>query len=461
MTNAELGYLSIGEASAQIEAGKLSPVDLTEALFGRIDATDGALHSYVRLMRRSALAEAAASEERARTGRRLGPLDGIPIAVKDLFDTAGVVTTAGLGAYRDRVPVADSACVRLLRAAGAVLLGKTNTHEMAWGGTTNNYHYGATHNPWDLRCVPGGSSGGSATALAAGQALGALGTDTAGSIRLPSAFCGVTGHKPTYGLVSRAGVHPLSPTLDHSGPMARSAEDCALMLDALAGFDPADADSVERPPQSFSSRLDDGIHGLRLAVMPSLLEGCRPEVRANFEASLGVVEGLGATLGEAEPCAGLDEWRGIGIASIEAAQIGRPLAEREPLGVSPEIKARIEAGLRFTAGDYFRLLEVRKVVERRFALALRDWDALVLPTTPMVAERIDNAEPVPDKFRYTSVFNLSRMPAVSVPNGSVEGLPTGLQIATAQWQDGLALRIAHAYQTQTTWHLQRPPALAS
>ena len=199
------------------------------------------------------------------------------------------------------------------------------------------------------------------------------------------------------------------------------------------------------------------MRGLRLAVVPSVTEGCNPEVYANFEASLRVLEGLGATIGEVEPCAGLQDWLGIGIAAIEGAQIAGPLVERNPQGFSTELKARVEAAKRFTVADYYRLLEQRKVVERRFELALRDdWDAIVMPTTPMVAERSDDTTPYPDKFRYTSVFDLTHQPAVSVPNGFVDGLPTGLQIATAQWRDGLALRIANAYQGATEWHLQRP-----
>ena len=458
MTIADLCYLSIADAAALFDAGKLSPVELTQAMFERIEATDGAVHSYVRLMQRSALEEAAASEARAKAGKRLGPLDGIPIAVKDLFDTAGVVTTAGMGIYRERVPDADSTCVRLLREAGAIMLGKANTHEMAWGGTTNNTFYGATHNPWDLERVPAGSSGGSGAALAAGQCLGALGTDTAGSIRMPASFCGITGHKPTFGLVGRTGVHPLSPTLDHPGPMTRSALDAALMLDVLAAFDADDPGSIQRPDAaSYAEGIDAGIRSLRLAVVPSVIEGCDSGVYANFEASLKVLEGLGATIGEVEPCAGLQDWLSIGIAGIEGAQIAGPLVERSPQGFSTELKARIEAAKRFSVGDYYRLLEIRKVVERRFELALRgDWDAIVMPTTPMIAERSDDATPYPDKFRYTSVFDLSHQPAVSVPNGFVEGMPTGLQIATAQWQDALALRIAHAYQSATEWHTQRP-----
>jgi aspartyl-tRNA(Asn)/glutamyl-tRNA(Gln) amidotransferase subunit A len=458
MANEDLCYLSIVEASALFASGKLSPVELTQALYDRIDATDGAVHSYVRLMRKSALAEAQASEARAKDGKRFGPLDGIPIAVKDLFDTAGVVTTAGMGIYRERVPTADSTCVRLLRDAGAVILGKVNTHEMAWGGTTNNVFYGATHNPWDLERVPAGSSGGSGSALAAGQALGALGTDTAGSIRMPASFCGITGHKPTFGLVGRTGVHPLSPTLDHPGPMTRSALDAALMLDVLASFDENDPGSLRRPDAtSYAEGIDAGVRGLRLAIVPSVTEGCGREVYANFEASLRVLEGLGATVGEVEPCAGLGDWLGIGIAGIEGAQIAGPLIARNPAGFSDELKARAETASRLTVADYYRLLELRKVVERRFEQTLRgEWDAIVMPTTPMVAEPIGDTTPYPDKFRYTSVFDLTHQPAVSVPNGFIDGLPTGLQVAAAQWRDGLALRIAHAYQGATDWHTQRP-----
>lgn len=458
MDSNDLCYLSIAEASDLFDAMKLSPVELTKAMFQRIEATDGAVHSYVRLMQGSALAEAEASEARAKAGERIGPLDGIPIAVKDLFDTAGVVTTAGMGIYRERVPSTDSTCVARLRAAGAVILGKANTHEMAWGGTTNNAFYGATHNPWDLERVPAGSSGGSGAALAAGQCLGALGTDTAGSIRMPAAFCGITGHKPTFGLLGRTGVHPLSPTLDHPGPMTRSARDAALMLDVLAGFDPDDPGSIARPGGgSYAESLDSGIEGLRLAVVPSVIEGCGNEVYANFEASLRVLEGLGAMIGEVEPCAGLGDWLGIGIAAIEGAQIAAPLIARNPAGLSTELKARVEAAQRFTAADYYRLLELRKLVERRFELALTgDWDAIVMPTTPMVAERIDETTQYTDKFRYTSVFDLTHQPSVSVPNGFVDGLPTGLMISAAQWQDALALHIAHAYQGATEWHTRRP-----
>lgn len=457
MTGTELHYLSIRRASQLIAAKELSPVELVEAIFRRIEETDNAIHSYVRLMRVSALEEARESEVRALAGKRLGDLDGIPIAVKDLFDTSGVITTAGLAAYRERVPSQDATCVRLLRSAGAVIVGKTNTHEMALGGTTNNPHYGATHNPWNLDRVPGGSSGGSGSALAVGQCLGALGTDTAGSIRIPAAFCGVTGHKPTYGLVSRAGVFALSQTLDHAGPMARSAEDVAIMLNVLAGYDSRDLDSVPSNATDYTASIDQGIDGLRLAVVPSLVEGCRAEVTEHFEQSVRVLSDLGAVIGECEPMAGIDAWRGgFNLAGPEMAYNVREILASQPNSLSEPIRSRVLAGAESSAVDNVAAREMRKLVELRYAEAIAEWDAIVVPTAPDVAEPIDAETPPADKFWITTVFNLTRMPAVSVPNGLVDGLPAAFQIAAPKFADALALRIACAYQSATDHHNQRP-----
>jgi len=461
----ELYYLSIHEASALVEGRKLSPVDLTEAVFERIEQTEPQINSYVRLMRTSARAEAREAEERTRRGVRRGPLDGIPIAVKDLFDTAGVVTAAGTGVYSERVPAEDATTVRLLREAGAVILGKTNTHELAMGGTTNNLHFGATHNPWALDRVPGGSSGGSGAALAAGQALGALGTDTGGSIRLPAAFCGVTGHKPTYGLVGRGGVVPLSLTLDHPGPMARNALDCALMLEALAGPDPRDLDSTGRGGESYSLDLDTGVSGLRLGVIPSLLEGSAAAVRANFEQSLTELSGAGALIEEVEPLAGFaGDWRGLvtAIIAVEGASYIEDVMQRRPQAIGRPTRERLEGGLTTRAVDYARQLEARKQIEQRCEAALTaGLDAYVLPTSPLVAEPIaedPNDEPtLPLRFRNTSLFDYSHQPAISVPNGFDEdGLPTGLMVAGAKFADALVLRIAHSYQRLTDFHLKHP-----
>ena len=470
MTDVDISYLSIAEAGARIEAGDLSPVELTRAVFNRIDATDGATNSYVRLMRESALAEAEASAERARAGARRGPLDGIPIGVKDLYDTAGVVTAAGTGAFRERVPDEDATTVRLLREAGAVLTGKTNTHELALGGTTNNAHYGATHNPWKLDRVPGGSSGGSGAALAAGQCLGALGSDTGGSIRIPAAFCGVTGHKPTYGLVGRGGIVPLSLTLDHAGPMARTAQDCALMLSVLAGPDERDHDSAMRDGEDYAAALDGGLEGLRLAVVPSLVEGSEEAVLENFERSLDVLRGLGVAIERAEPMAGAGDWRGaIGpLLLAEAATYIEPVLSTRPQAIAEPSRGRLQAGLEIKASAYVRSLEARKEMEARYERTLREQrlDGYVLPASPIVAEPIAadptaEAPPTNLKFRNTSVFDNTHQPSISVPNGSDgDGLPTGLMISTALFADALALRIGHVYQQGTDFHTRRPPMTA-
>ena len=460
MANLEFCYYTIAEANRRIESGYLSPVALTEALFDQIEETDGRLNSYVRLMRESALEEAEASRLRTERGERLGPLDGIGIGVKDLYDTAGVVTAGGTAAYRERVPNEDSTCVRLLREAGAVILGKTNTHELAYGGTTNNPHYGATHNPWSLDRVPGGSSGGSGAALAGGQALGALGSDTGGSIRIPAAFCGISGHKPTFGLVGRSGIIPLSHTLDHAGPMARSAEDCALMLNVLAGPDADDLDSAMREGDDYTATLAQGVGGLRLAVIPSLVEGSSDAVLANFEASLDVLRGLGATIDSVEPMAGYGDWRGPlnPILPAEAAAYMRETLEQRPYLIGELVRKRLLSGVEIKATDYTLALDQRKLVERCFEQALADFDAYVVPTSPVTAEPIEDGEPgVTLKFRNTSTFDNTHQPSTSVPNGFDEdGLPTSLMISSALFDDAMALRIAHAYQEATDFHTRRP-----
>jgi aspartyl-tRNA(Asn)/glutamyl-tRNA(Gln) amidotransferase subunit A len=460
VANLEFCYYTIAEANRRIESGYLSPVALTEALFDQIEETDGRLNSYVRLMRESALEEAEASRLRTERGERLGPLDGIGIGVKDLYDTAGVVTAGGTAAYRERVPNEDSTCVRLLREAGAVILGKTNTHELAYGGTTNNPHYGATHNPWSLDRVPGGSSGGSGAALAGGQALGALGSDTGGSIRIPAAFCGVSGHKPTFGLVGRSGIIPLSHTLDHAGPMARSAEDCALMLNVLAGPDADDLDSAMREGDDYTATLAQGVGGLRLAVIPSLVEGSSDAVLANFEASLDVLRGLGATIDSVEPMAGHGDWRGPlnPILPAEAAAYMRETLEQRPYLIGELVRKRLLSGVEIKATDYTLALDQRKLVERCFEQALADFDAYVVPTSPVTAEPIEDGEPgVTLKFRNTSTFDNTHQPSTSVPNGFDEdGLPTSLMISSALFDDAMALRIAHAYQEATDFHTRRP-----
>jgi aspartyl-tRNA(Asn)/glutamyl-tRNA(Gln) amidotransferase subunit A len=463
-------HLSIADASADIDAGNLSPVELTEAVLRRIEETDDQLNSYVLVMKESALAEAEAAAERARTKTRLGPLDGIPMGIKDLYDTAGAVTTNGTGAHRFRVPTEDCTAVARLRAAGAVIVGKTNTHELAMGGTTNNVHYGPTRNPWMLDRIPGGSSGGSGSALATGQAMGALGSDTGGSIRGPASYCGISGIKPTYGLSSRAGVGALSHTLDHTGPMARTAYDCALMLNALQGFDPLDLDSADHPTEDFTDGIDGGVAGMTFAVIPSLVAVATPDVRAALEAALATFESLGARITTIEPLAGIDDYRGLvqSITAVEANDYNEAILGQEPPVIAASIRARLAIGRATPAYLYARALDARKMLERRMQGGLLEHgiDAYLLPTTPLTAFPIDpdadrDQTPVLARNAFMSVFNMSRQPSMSVPNGfDSEGLPTGLMISGAQWTDAAVLRIAHAFQQATDFHLKRPPLFA-
>ncbi len=460
-------FLSIEEAAAEMDAGRLSPVDLTQAILDRIEETDGQLNSYVLVMRESALAEAEASAERARAGDRLGPLDGIPMGIKDIYDTAGYVTTNGTAAHRFRVPAADSTAVARLRAAGSVVVGKTNTHELAMGGTTNNKHYGPTHNPWMLGRIPGGSSGGSGSALAAGQALGALGTDTGGSIRGPASYCGISGIKPTYGLSSRAGVAPLSHTLDHTGPMARTALDCALMLNALQGYDPLDLDSADHPTEDFTAGIDAGIAGMTFAVIPSLVAVATDDVKAAFEASLDTLRSLGATITKLEPLTGVDDYRGMvmSIVAVESADYNEAIMAAEPPVIAANILARMRTGQATPGYIYARMLDNRKRLEQKLEAGLKEngIDAYLTPSTPVTAFPIDedadrDTSPVRARNGVTPVFNISRQPSMSIPNGfDSEGLPTGLMISGAQWTDAKVLRIAYAYQQATDFHAQRPP----
>lgn len=466
----DLIYLSIADAAAAIEAGRLSPVDLTKATLDRIEETDDRLNSYVLVMRESALAEAEAAAARARAQSRLGPLDGIPMGIKDIYDTAGAVTTNGTGAHRFRVPIADCTPVARLRAAGAVIVGKTNTHELAMGGTTNNVHYGPTHNPWMLDRIPGGSSGGSGSALATGQAMGALGTDTGGSIRGPASYCGISGIKPTYGLSSRAGVAALSHTLDHTGPMARSALDCALILNALQGYDPLDLDSADHPTEDFTAGIDGGVRGMTLAVIPSMTAFATPDVRAALEASVATFEALGARVTAIEPLAGIDDYRGMVqcIASVEANDYNEAIVNQDPPTIGAAVRARLAVGQATPAYLYARALDGRKMLERRMERALADngIDAYLVPTTPVTAFPIDpdadrDETPAPARNGAMGVFNVSRQPSMSIPNGfDSEGLPTGLLISGRQWTDAKVLRIAHAFQQATDFHTKRPPLFA-
>ncbi len=451
-------FRSISALRELLDTRAISASELVQDTLDLVRKTNAELNSFVLVTEKLAIEQANAADDRLMQNSPRGPLDGIPLAIKDLYDTAGIATAGGTLAFKNRVPDKNAAVVESLTAAGMVTIGKTNTHELALGGTTNNPHYGPTRNPWDLDRVPGGSSGGSGAALAAGQVPAALGTDTGGSVRIPASFCGVTGLKPTFGLVKTDGVIPLSRTLDHAGPMARSALDCALLLDGM---------TTSASGTLYSENIHQPIAGVRLAVIPALTEDCEPHVGKSFEYSLSILQKMGVDITEVDPMKGADNWRTAlyPIIVSEGATYIEAILRNSPELVGEAVRTRMLKGLDASLHEYVRALEWRAQVERRFDLALIDnrLDGYIVPTSPQVAELIDTdphtgIEPA-IKFRNTSVFNNTRQPSISLPNGFDDnGLPTGLMITTAKGTDDLTLRIGHNFQQDTDFHLQRPSA---
>jgi aspartyl-tRNA(Asn)/glutamyl-tRNA(Gln) amidotransferase subunit A len=460
--------LTLAEAAEEIRTRRLSPLELTEAYLRRIERANPALNAYVTVTTERALADARRATEEIAAGRYRGPLHGIPIGLKDLYDTAGIRTTAGSKVHADHVPTQDSTVARRLAEAGAVLLGKQNTHEYAWGVTTNNPHYGPTRNPWDPTRIPGGSSGGSGAATAARLACASMGTDTGGSIRVPASLCGVVGLKPTYGRVSKAGVFPMSYLLDHAGPLTRTVEDAALVLGAIAGYDAADFATVPVPVDDYRSRLAEGIRGLRIGVPRQLFFAVlTDEVRSAVEAALGVLGRLGATVVDVD-LPGLPPPI-LGMVVAEAKHIHADTLAHRPGDLGADLRAFFEVpaldGVQFA--EAVRLLyaygeEVRRVLE--------PMDLLVTPTTPLAATRIGEETvaigptelPVFLAMTICTVpFNVAHLPALSVPCGfTAGGLPMGLQLVGRPFDEATVLRAGHAYERATEWHTRRPPEVA-
>ena len=461
----DLAFAGIAELAPRIAAGEVSPVALTEAALARIEARDGALNAFMTVTAERALAAARDAEAEIAEGRIRGPLHGVPLAVKDLFATEGVRTTGGSKLLADWVPDHDAAVIERLKAAGAVLLGKTGMHELAYGTTSNNAHYGPVRNPWDPACHPGGSSGGSAAAVAAGLCYGALGSDTGASIRQPAACCGIVGLKPTFGRISKFGALPLSWSLDHMGPMARSVADAALMLQALAGPDPRDPNCVDRPVPDYSTGLETGVAGKRIALARGFFfADCDPEVAAAVEAAARTLEGLGARIEEIE-LPELDSaylTGGITIACEATAYHAKNLRER-PEAFSEELRGSLELGAFYSAVDYLQAQRVRRRVTEAIRGAMAPFDAVLSPTSPVPATPIDDSPPGHSGLRHrnTIPFNLTGLPAISLPCGLTEaGLPIGLQIAGPAFDEAGILAIARAFESAGDWQGRRPPAFA-
>jgi len=462
-------YLSIQQASTDLRSGLITPTELLAETLERIDQLDSNIQAFVTVMSDEAYEEAEKAENEQRTGLFRSPLHGIPIAIKDLIAVKNVRMTAGSKVLTDYVPQEDAAVVEQLRRAGAVIVGKTNTHEFAYGTYTPS-----THNPWDLTRIAGGSSGGSAAALAAGMCPGAIGSDTGGSIRIPSACCGITGLKPTYGRVSTYGVIPLSWSLDHVGPMGRSAEDCAMLFDAIARYDPRDPNSVSGPPGKASATLIGGaegrdllsLQGIRLGVpSESFVSPLDPEVRAAWRAALLVLQEEGAELVDVElqrPT--MDTYRTIQMPEASLTHMERGWLTERLDEYSEKTRSRLLQGQTIPAVDYLRAQQQRRAFSSNLRSIMQTINALVLPTIPMPAILIEQADTdilidgVTENatvalLRLTMPFNLAGLPAISLPCGfSAAGLPTGLQIAGKPFEESMILRIAHAYQQLTDWH---------
>jgi aspartyl-tRNA(Asn)/glutamyl-tRNA(Gln) amidotransferase subunit A len=461
MATAELHYATIGELGAQFRRRTLSPVEVTEALLARIQKLEPALHAFVTITAERARAEARAAEAAFQRGGDVGSLVGIPVAYKDLYATRGILTTAGSAVLADWTPDADSTCVSRLQEAGCVMLGKLITHEFAFGIQFPGHRFPPARNPWNVGHIPGGSSSGSGAALAAGLCVGSLGSDTGGSIRGPAAFSGIAGIKPTYGRCSRAGVVSLSWTLDHTGPMARTVEDCAYLLQALAGHDPADPASSRAPVGDYRASLRDGVRGLRVGVPRAyFFEGVNPEMERAFEAVLGVLRGLGATVEDVEIPSIHAAMSFMVILLAEAfAYHERDLREKPGL-FGDVLREKMLAGGLLTAAEYTQAQRLRSRICADMAAALTRVDVLATPTTPGPAPSFKTVLDPDFPFARSNMapFNMSGLPALALPCGFSEaGLPLSLQIAGRPFDEATVLRVGHAYEQATDWHRRRPP----
>lgn len=462
----DLTKLTLAEASAQIRSGKVTSVQLTEACLARIATYDSKLDAFITVMKSQALAQARALDAEQKAGKLRGPLHGVPIALKDNVDTTTARTTGGSALFADRVPAVDATIVTRLVAAGAVIIGKTNLQEFAMGGGETSY-YGPSRNPWNLAHNTGGSSSGSGAAISAFLAYGAIGTDTGGSIRMPASYSGIVGHKPTYGLVPIRGIIPLRVSMDHAGPMTRTVEDAAIMLNVLAGYDKLDITSVEHPTEDYVAALKQPVTGFKLGLPAGYFDHLDPEVKAAFDAAIVVLNKL--TAGSAEmslppavrPLAGAAETIAWHEDYVKASPNLYMLPERRRL----ETLAKDGGG---TAADYVKGMWenqlVRRTIDDHFKAA--GVDLVVVPTNrilpPLIDDLIKRAYDTKLTDPYISSncspFNIFGLPSISIPCGfSKDGLPIGLMISGPRFSDGKVLALAAAYEKATEWHKRQPP----
>ena len=476
---------SIVELGAGLRAGEISSVELTRHFLERIEALDGEINSYITLTPELALAAAEAADARIKSGNA-GALTGIPIVQKDIFCTKGVRTSCGSHMLDSFVSPYDATVVEKLNGAGVVMLGKSNMDEFAMGSSNETSYYGPVHNPWDKTRVPGGSSGGSAAALAARLAAAATGTDTGGSIRQPAALCGITGIKPTYGRISRFGMIAFASSLDQAGPMTRSVEDAALMLQAMAGFDPKDSTSVDEPVPDYSAGLNDSLSGLKIGLPKEYFgAGLDPEVAASVEAAIGEYQKLGAELVEislpntalavptyyviapAECSSNLSRFDGVrfGYRCDDPKDLEDLYKRSRGDGFGDEVKRRIMIGTYALSAGYYdayylKAQKTRQLISDDFIQAFKQVDVIMGPTSPTTAfglgEKVDDPVTMYLNDIYTIATNLAGLPGLSMPVEPVNGLPVGLQVIGNYFAEAKLLNVAHQLQKQTDWHLSVP-----
>jgi aspartyl-tRNA(Asn)/glutamyl-tRNA(Gln) amidotransferase subunit A len=483
-------YRSLRELATNLETGATTSVELTEACLERIARLDAGLNSFITVDRDGAMAQARAADER-RAGGKTPVLTGLPIALKDIFCTRGLRTTCASRMLDNFVPPYDATVVERLRGAGAVIVGKTNMDEFAMGSSNETSFHGLCRNPWDPGRVPGGSSGGSAAAVAAGLVPAALGTDTGGSIRQPAALCGITGLKPTYGRVSRLGMIAFASSLDQGGPMARSAEDCALLLETIAGHDPRDSTSSARPAEAYASALEQPLAGLRIGLPAEYFgNDLDSDIGKLVRSALAEYETLGAELIEivlphtalaipayyvlapAEASTNLSRYDGVryGHRCDNPRDLEDLYTRSREEGFGAEVQRRILVGTYALSSGYYdayykKAQQVRRLIADDFARAFESVDIIAGPTAPGVAFRIGEKTDDPTAMYlediYTLAVNLAGLPALSHPAGFREGLPVGLQLIGRHFDEGRLLAAAHQYQQRTSWHLETPRSEAN
>jgi len=464
MTDQDLKKLTLGSAAVLIRKKEIKPTELTEAVLHRIGRLNDHMRAFITVMADRAMDQARVAESGLVRNTNVGVLHGVPMSLKDLFDTNGVRTTAGAKVFTDRIPTEDATVVRKVQDAGAVIVGKANLHEAAFGVTTINPHFGTARNPWNPDHISGGSSGGSAAAVALSLGFGSLGSDTGGSIRIPASICGVVGLKPTYGRCSLRGVVPLSWSMDHPCPIARTVEDVAILLEAMSGHDPLDPSSRDTPVPHYLEALTGNLRGLRIGIPTTyFFESLEPEVESALKDALKAFQKLGATIHEVQLKTSTLQ-RGIWsqIACPEAYSFHERYLETQGEQYGADVRGRIEVGRLLLSIDYVRAQRARTLMKEEMKQVLKSVDVIVTPTIPVPPPRIDAPTiqqgnvrvPVGVALtRFTRHFNLTGQPCISVPCGfTQDGLPLGMQIAGRPFDEATVLRAAHAYEQEAQWN---------